>query len=512
MCPLTSERLLSGSRESGADPHVATLATGAGTSLVGKVTGRALHVLTLVVLARLLGPAGFGLYAVGWTVLRLTGLIAALGLNSGVIRFGARLWKKEPARFSGVVRRSVSMSLLSGTVAGAVLFSLASFLSQQVFHEPDLKIVFQVFATAFPFAAGLRVAAAATRISRRMEFSVYAEELSQPLANLALVLLFSLLGWRLLGAVSAAVASFVIAFVVAILLLGRAFPELTSQQARPRFPFREILLFSLSASVAESLGILNLWLDRLFVAFFLPSFEVGVYHATSQASMLFALILASFAAIFSPMIAECHAAGDMARLESLFRISTKWTLYVSLPFFVVICSAPQELLTVIFGADYAPGAVPLVVLTLGQVPNVATGAVAPLLVMTGHQRFWLLLSATAVLLNAVLNFLLIPRWGLSGAAFATAATISLLFTLGLFWVRRVLGLWPYDRRYLKGLQAALVSVIAVALLSQVNVGSPALRLLLTAVLSFGSFGIALHALGLDSEDHELIRLIRTRLK
>jgi len=82
---------------------IRVLAKGTGIALPGQVIGRVLTFGGHVLLARLLGPEVFGLYALGWTLLKVGTLAAAFGLPVGVVRLGSIEWRKNLARFCGVL-------------------------------------------------------------------------------------------------------------------------------------------------------------------------------------------------------------------------------------------------------------------------------------------------------------------------------------------------------------------------------------------------------------------------
>jgi O-antigen/teichoic acid export membrane protein len=489
------------------DNDVVKLATGAGVSLTGKLLGRGVHVLGQVILARLLGPTAFGLYAIGWTILRIVGLIAPLGLGRGVIRFAPRYWRASPSGLKGVLFQSLGMAFLSGLVAGALVYWAAPWLANAVFAEPELTSVIRLFSLALPLMTVLRVAAAATRVSQRMQFSVYAQELGQPAANLLLVAAFGLAGFGLLGGVAAAVISFAVALMLALYFVKRLFPEAFSAGLKSPPFAKKLLAFSLPASLGGMSFMLCLWVDRLIVGHFRSASDVGIYQACSQSAMVFAIILSGFTSILSPLIVDLMRKEEKARLEELYRVSTKWGLYMSLMVFLLISSAPYQVLSVVFGRDYAPGGTVLVILAFGQLASAGTGAIGPLMIMTGHQNRWLVLSGSALLLNVALNFLLIPRWGITGAAIATATAITSLSLCGLLQVRRVLKLWPYDRRYFKGLVATAVTVLILVLLHWSGNGSPFSGLLLVLLI----FPTTLFLVGLEAEDREIVGLVRRRL-
>ncbi|HVA01745.1 MAG TPA: flippase [Terriglobia bacterium] len=490
---------------------VRRLAAGASIALAGKLIGRGVRLVGDVVLAHILGPATFGLYAIGWTLARIATVLAPLGLDAGVIRFASPYRNQDLARFKGAVTQSLQYSTLSGLLLGIAFYLLTPWLALSVFHQATLIAVFRCFAFGFPLMTCLKVASAATRVSQRMKFSAYAEEIGQPAAALALILVFYLFGYRLGGALAAFVLSFGFASILAIYYIGKLFPEIISKAIRPVFAGKHLLSFSLPASVSVMFGILLIWVDRLFVGYYRPAAEVGIYHAASQLSIALAVILSAFGAIVTPMIAELYHRGKESRLEELFRVSTKWSLYLSIPPFLVMCFVPQQAVAVIFGNAYIAGWAVLPILGAGQLLNSGTGPVGALLVMTGHQNQLSVLSGAMFLANIGCAVLLVPRFGIWGAALGTAATVGLLCLISIFMAKAYLKLWPYDRRYSKGLVATAAAAAALFFFRQFQVTSPFLALTGAVVVSVLVFVAVLSLLGLDVEDREFLRLIFARL-
>lgn len=499
------------SSPSEATKDVRHMAAGAGIALAGKLVGRCVALVGNVVLAHILGPASFGLYAIGWTISKLATVLAPLGLDSGVIRFASPNVGRDRGRLKGAISQSLQFSVFSGLLLGGVFYLLAPWLGGDVFHQAELITVFRCFAFAFPLVTCLRVASAATRVSQRMKFSVYAEDVGQPLAALTLILVFYLFGWKLGGALAAFVFSFGIALILAIHYIKQLFPELSASHIRTVLAGRELLLFSLPTSLSVMFGVLLLWVDRLFVGYYCTAADAGIYHAASQLSVALSVILSGFGAIVIPMIAGLYHRGKKDRLEELFRVSTKWSLYLSLPPFLVMCFAPREAVTVIFGKPYAMGWMILPILGAGQLVNSGTGPVGGLLVMTGRQNALSVLSAVTFLANIVCAIVLVPRMGMVGAAIGTALTVGLLCGISILMARSYLKLWPYDMRYLKGLLAMAASAVALLLLRQLPISSPGLMLISVVLISGSVFCATLIVLGLDPEDKEFLGLILGRV-
>ncbi len=470
-----------------------TLARGAGWLVPGRFVGRAVsYGVTGLLLPRMLGAAGIGLFGIGWTFLLIGGLLAALGLDNGVIRFGSRMVGQEGQQLAALVRRALTVTMLCGIVAAAALFLAAPWLADEVYQKPSLRSVLQVFALGLILVPALRVAAAASRVGRDMRYSAIAEDIAQPLAQLVLVVGFYLAGREILGAAAATVLSFGFAFVLALIYLGRIVPGLWNVRETGLVSHRELLGFAVPTSLAGTLGLVVMSVDVLLVGYFRPEVDTGIYHAAARITFFFVVVLSSFNHVFAPMIADLYHQGERQRLNDLYRAATRWGLLLCLPLAVVLLLNPEGILRLLLPVEFATGALPLRILMLGQLVNLVTGAVGYLLVMSGRQNWWLTASALAVAVNIALNIVLIPRAGLVGAAVATAVALAGLFVSGLVMVRHSMKLWPYGKDYLPlilSTLAALVLVLGLGRWSAPSATTTLLQLLVAGVVIWLGSGL-----------------------
>jgi O-antigen/teichoic acid export membrane protein len=492
--------------------NVSRLASGTGISILGRAVGRAGYTVSQVLLARLLGPANFGLYAIGWTLLCIAAVVAPLGLDQAVVRFGTHYYGQDKQKLKGALLHCIGYSLLSGLVLAIVCWWIAPWLALRVFHKPQLAGLLRGFALAIPLCSGAAVAAAATRITQRMKFSIIIDDFSrQGSAALMIVVLF-LVGGGLRGAVGAVVASFGVSLFVGLLLVWQIFRLDLSSDVNAESVHREILSFSPTAFLAAAFGMLMLWIDRLVLAQFRPATDVGLYQAASQTTVLFEMILGALSMTVAPMIVELQRRHAQHQVEELYRISTKWALYLSAPLFLLLAFAARDFVVVVFGPGYAAGWLPLTILLCGQLANVGTGAVGLLLLMTGRERCWLLLNLGGFSANLVLALLLIPRFGIVGAAVSTAVSTTAFFSLTVIQVFQQLSIFPYDRRFLKILAAAAVSACVLFIVHSLVQTTPLMRIGMVAIVGSGSFLAVLLMLRLDPEDREFLQLLRMQLR
>ncbi len=344
----------SGGLESSRTPHredVSTLARGSGVAFVGGLLASMAGWLAQLLLARLLGPGGFGTYSIGMAAVRITSQISTLGLASATIYFVARYATDEPARVRDVLTQSLGASLVAGVLVGSILFFLAPSIADNFFHRPELVSVLRIFACTIGFASSFRVARAATTVSYRLNYRVYLDLMTSGVFLLGFVVLY-FFGWRVGGAAVAFLISSMLGLGAGAYSLTRLFPDAFSEFSKPSMVLGELLTYSLPAFAASLFSAPMQWIDRILIGYFQRPLEVGLYQAAAQsASLLYATGFA-VSAIAGPMIASLYARGERGRLEDLFRVSTKWIFYSVLVAFVVIGFGPRDLLQMFFGSKY----------------------------------------------------------------------------------------------------------------------------------------------------------------
>ncbi len=488
--------------------NVRNLAGGASVAMVGRFAGRFTAIIADIIAARVLGPALFGIYSIGWTIFRLVELIAPLGLDLGVIRYGSLYLDSDRSALKNVIVNSLKGTLLVG-IPLTILFFLGAPWLAAIFNKPDLVFVIRLLSLGFPLTGLLSVLAAATRLTHDMRYTVILQDLGQPLLAFILLIVFLLAGTQLVGVLLSDVLSYGVLVLLGFYYLHKLFPDVMSPSAHIQAAgSADLIMFSIASSLTMVMNTLVFWVDRLLIGYYLPASDSGIYQAVSQISVIFAVVLSAFSRIVIPILAGLHHNNRKDEMEEIYRVSTKWGIYISLPVLLVLLLAPRDVLAATYGPAYTSGADLILILLAGQTINLITGPVGPLLVATGHQNFTFALSGFSLLLNIALNSILVPRWGLSGAAIATTISLSVLYVVALFAAKRKLDLWPYDRRYWKGCLAALVSLMAVSVTGLLPVASILVSLALKFFVATAVFFAMLLLMKLDEEDIELIRLLR----
>jgi O-antigen/teichoic acid export membrane protein len=201
---------------------------------------------------------------------------------------------------------------------------------------------------------------------------------------------------------------------------------------------------------ATSLPIILVWsfytmlcyADVLVLQQFRPPQEVGHYYAAVKTLMLVGFIHFSVSAAVAHRFTALHVAGDRAELAAFVAKSVRWTFWPSLAATLVMLALGKPMLW-LFGPDFVAGYVFMLILSVGLLARAAVGPAERLLNMLNQQRICAVIYATAFALNAGLCVALAPKYGGTGAAFATSAAIVLESVLLFVFVKRRLGLHSF---------------------------------------------------------------------
>jgi O-antigen/teichoic acid export membrane protein len=294
------------------------------------------------------------------------------------------------------------------------------------------------------------------------------------------------------------------ASVAMVILLGRCRAVRRLGGSPSRRDTASIVRFALPLWLSGLLRQFRRNIESLMLGAKSADSSVGNFAVAARHNLVGHVTLLSLLVAVKPTLAELHDKGDRAGLAKLYTTSTRWSFGLNLPFFVVVVLFAEPLLRV-FGESFAAGTTALIILSFAELANAATGTCGPLLDMTGHTRIKLVNSIiwTGLLIGG--GAVMIPRWGVTGAALATVlavGTVNLVTVIEVWLLERV---QPYDRTYWKPI---IAGVVAAAFAVMVRAALPPDdRFVVAAVegaLVVAVYGATIALLGLAPEDRMVV--------
>ncbi|MFH1502730.1 MAG: flippase [Candidatus Eisenbacteria bacterium] len=489
--------------------HVAKQTSGVMTS---RAVGMALGLASNIVFARILGAELLGVYVLASTTLLFLSLVASFGMGHTFVRFvPVSLSRGDEPGAAGVFRLGARLVFASSVLFGVLLFVLRGVVAGPIFNEPLLLPILPLVALGTVGATFQLVLGHTLRALKRTAQESFCLEIVNKTAKLALFLALVGLGLKLSGITAAFVAAYFISAGAMLFLIGRQAPFLLRGPARLPMPGREIAAFS---SMMFFVGFMNYSLsisDRIMLGMLGTSEDVGVYNIAFLISNILTLVFMGFNSSFAPVISELYHNDRRAELRSIYSSLTRTILIIILPAFCWIVGFGDDLLR-IFGGEFVSGYAALVVLGVSVVVRCSVGTVGTMLVMSGHQKYNAVNIVIVTATNVGLNLLLIPRYGLLGAAVATAVSVSLIDAVGLIEVRVLLKIHPYRRIFLKVLLAALAALAGNVLLRSNTPDLPAVAIFGILAATYGLFAGLLALMGLERDDRLIIGRILSKLR
>lgn len=372
------------------------------------ITGRGCYLGLQVFLARRLGPEGFGLYAIAWTVVGLVGTLAPIGMPQAVLRFGVsgrRVLRSSPLILATVL----------GLACSIAVWATSDITARAIFGSAAAAPVIAAFAPSVVLLAIFQVLTSAMRGSHAYVASAVLSAVMFALYFAACVVAYTLFGKP--SAVTAgwmyALALSVASIPAALLLWRRppssAVPSMTT-----------LTRFGLITMLIHSASVLNLWADRIIVGVIADAEAVGVYQVASQLAMVALVLRVAVISVFEARVPKADNTGAAPDITRQFMSSTRLLLHVTAPGLVCLAATASFWTGSLFGKAYLAAAVPLAILVVGQLVQSFAGPSVTALHMTGGERYAAGLTIGTGLLNVVANIVLIPVFGLAGSAAASS--------------------------------------------------------------------------------------------
>ncbi|NJD98748.1 flippase [Thermococcus sp. LS1] len=484
------------------------IARGTGIVFAGTVLSMLLGFLTRALIARSLDRSQYGVFSLTLTILNIGITLALLGFANGLPRELSRYRKNEPQRVPELVSTAFIMVTVTSTILTIIMVLSAPYLSP-LFNESLLSSTLRIAALSLPFWALLTILVAISRGFGRVREKFYYQNLLMPLIFLLLTVLALFMGWGLSGIFAAYVLSQAASFLA--LTLETIKLKILPRRLifKPKLA-KELVLFSFPLMLTGILGYIMNWTDTLMLGYYLNSDVVGLYNAAAPIARLLPIFLNSAGFLYIPIATIFFAQRKLQEMERIYRIMTRWVFLLTFPLFALIFMFPEVTITTFFGSKYAEAALTLQILAAGFMFHTLLGLNGMSLTVIGETNANLIGNFFASVANVVLNVLLIPIYGIEGAATATAVSYIIANIFRTSWLYKKTGIHPFSGSYLKQLLVG-IGIIVILKLANVSVSSiwAALGVLLVFFVVY--FALILVLRSVEKEDIELLAAVEKKL-
>lgn len=416
------------------NPHFREVLFGSSLGLFVKVLTAILAFLMNIVIARKLGPAEAGLFFLGFTLVVLLASVGRMGLDNSVMRFVARARAAgDTVKLHGIHRKALLWGGGLCLLLMLVLLASNQLLVNYVFEQPGFGAVLPIMVMALPLVGLYTLQVFALLGMKKIVAGVMVLAGIVPLTMLAGLLIFPVtraqeVAWVYLVGCA-------LALLIGVFFWHRAVP---GKEQGAAFPSDLLYASCMPLWGVVILGQVIQWSSQLLMGVWGSVEDVALFAVAQRTAMLIGFALFAVNASAGPKFAALYSQGDMVGLERVALWSVRLILLVAVPSLIFMIVFPQWLMG-LFGPQFKAGFAALMILAVGQFIGTAVGSVGSLLSMTGHERQLRWNVFIGAMLGVGLGVLLIPGYGLIGAAIATSVAVASKNLLCVYQVNQLLG-------------------------------------------------------------------------
>jgi O-antigen/teichoic acid export membrane protein len=389
-----------------------------------------------IFLAKYFGPADLGLYTLAFTVYSFGLIASCFGTDIGVTKYVAEAGGNSN-RINLLVTSGISISFVSGSIMGLILYLASPYISIYFFKMPELTALLRIVSFAYPFIGLEKTTLGFLNGVRRMRFFAFIN-IFQNILVIVMTIIFALTGHDIKYAIIGLVIPVALISLIGLFYIRKSlsWPKMTEWLPA----IKMLLAFGFYVVLANSLGTIQTYTDSTLLGYFMKDVDVGLYAVAGVLVLAVRLPSQAVQVITGPMIASYWGKNEIGKIEYLINKCMNYSAFYAISVAFVLGFLSHDLIVLFFGKDFVDAASPFQILLVGAVfPAIGT-SIGSALANTAYVKITFRITGIAVLLNIILNIILIPKFGIIGAALATSTTMTVSSLIHLYFIQRLIGI------------------------------------------------------------------------
>lgn len=492
-----------------------TIAKGAGIVFIGMIIGKIIGYVYTIIIARL-GTEPYGMLHLGYSLVSFVTIFSLLGFQNGIVRFiPYYLARNDKARVKGAILSALKVCLPISLILAIATFFLSNKIAIIFFHNENLTSIFKIFSLMIPFTTLSTIFLHIFIAFKKPQFDILNKEFIEKMTRLAFTLLFISMGLGVIGAsISYVISTFTVVLISFFILEKKVFPILKTKIKAKQYT-GEMIKFSLPLVFSGFLLLLIGWTDTFMLGFFKTTSEVGIYNAANPTAALMFIFPTALTYLLLPIITHFYSKNEFGEIKKIYKVVSRWIFIVNLPILLMMIFFSPQIISIIFGNNYLPASFALGMLSVGYMFytfSYSTGS--HILSMAKKTKTILLITLIFAILNILLNYLLIPPYGINGAAIATSSSFILASIIYFIFTYKTIKCFPLKKSYYKPLFASIISIGLVYLLSLLIFKTMSVYYFFAIFFIFLIIYIILLFLfkSFELEDKEMFKILKKRLR
>ena len=430
---------------------------GTGVVFIGTILGTLLGFVFRVIVVRYISKAEYGLLSLSLAMINILSMVSCLGFINGVPRFiSYALGKKEYGKVWATIKTSIYLVAAFSIGFALILFFFSSHIAD-FFHEPDLASVIKIITFLLPLIALTELLISILRGLEDVKAKVYFQDIFSMGIKIFIISVVILLGFSFNGVICTyLISNFLTLFFLVYYTKNRLFGSIPRKLNSNFSILKELLCFSLPLLGSSIFNLLRQRLTILFLGYFKTADVVGLYNAALPLAQLISMPLTAITFIYLPIASQLYAQHNIQDMKTLYTTVTKWTFCITLPIFLCMFLAPKLIIRVLFGVKYIEASTALQILLFGFFIHTLLGPNGMTLVSLGKTKIMLFCSAIGTFTGIIAAILLIPHYGLNGAATSSFTSLIIMNFSSSLFLFKTSTVHPFSNDYIKPISITFV--------------------------------------------------------
>ncbi|NBC82495.1 MAG: oligosaccharide flippase family protein [Bacteroidetes bacterium] len=386
-----------------------------------------------IVLARNLGAYEYGNYTYVFALISVLAIPIQLGLPNLLVRFIAQYQSKgEFGKIKGILKWS---NLIVATLSLLLIVAVFLIMNYKKTISVERMATLRWGLLLIPVLALGALRGASLRGLRYVVLGKLPDMILRQLFFLIFVVLFCSfisVEFESKQAMMLHLISAFLAFIVGSFFLFKKIPRETIK-ARSEYETRRWISVAIPFLLTGGMLVLNNRLSILMLGWMTTPEDVGIYEIAVKGSTLVAFSLLAANAVLGPYFSKFYTENKMKKIQHIARLGILGSMIVALPIVFILIIFGEQILLHFYGKDFLMGYNSLKLLTIGQMINVAAGSVGLLLNMTKYEKLVFKGLTLSTIVNIIFNLVLIPVYGINGAAISTIISFLIWNILLVRW-------------------------------------------------------------------------------
>ena len=426
------------------DIHTFEVVKKSASSIAVKIVGMLIGLLVSISLGHLIGADGVGIIGLSNRIVSLLMVVALFGLPQVIVKKVAIAKNENNLQQIGDVLYTVNIinGLLSFLLS-IILILLSPWIANSIFNEPSLMTPLIVTAIVMPAQVFSRVFGSALIGYKKIWQSNLVDQTLSAFVTGSLILISWLC--EVIITVNLVAIFYAVGRIVVTITVRGYWKTLYKTRGVQNFISKELLKTSIPLLFVSMTLLLASSIDAIMLGWLSNVTQVGYYTIALQLALLTSFFLQVANSVLMPKIAALYSSKKLDEMRIMVQRTTHYLILIGILMVGVFIIIGKPLLG-FWGEEFKQAFSILIILSIGQFFNIASGPIGSLLIMCNYEKVFRNITIASLLLNVLMNYFLIIEFGANGAAIATSITIGIIMVLSTFFVKIKLGFFTFGKK------------------------------------------------------------------